>query len=412
VVNGPRVVVAILCVSACGAGHAGSAPASHQAARSPSAQSSRDTSRRPLVVSMDGKYVDSAPAPLGARHLLLAMGGFAFRGKEPFSTWMERSSNGGRTWQPTGWVPHNSTVASAQDSLDFVDRRDGWAFGPGLWWTTDGGKSWHSQHVDPAVDADHLVAVGHSAWLDLRRCRARRCTDRIESIAQPGAALRPIGGHPAGGTVDDLVRPTTTVAYAVTAEFRPGARRPGWTLSASGDSGQHWATRSLPCSTENEGQPTLAASTPTHLWLICQQEIGMMDDSSTVYRSSDGGRTWALKSATLDANAARIVQSLSSLIPTSDRDAWATSSNNQAQVYVLRTTDGGRHFSVVFGDERATDLGGFTVLSTTAAIVSGFQLTDAGRREVIYRTHDAGRTWRLSTLRAPRGVPTRRTAAP
>jgi hypothetical protein len=57
------------------------------------------------------------------------------------------------------------------------------------------------------------------------------------------------------------------------------------------------------------------------------------------------------------------------------------------------------------GDRRSTALSGFTALSSTKAIFSGYQLAAHGRREVTFRTTDAGGQWHRTVIPPPPGIP-------
>src|SRR6516162_2378937 len=66
-----------------------------------------------------------------------------------------RTADGGQHWSsvpaPSAPWPYRSSVPGpavstgpdAVSQIVFADQRDGWAFGPGLWATHDGGTHWH-----------------------------------------------------------------------------------------------------------------------------------------------------------------------------------------------------------------------------------------------------------------------------
>ena len=78
-----------------------------------------------------------------------------------------RTQDGGVHWKPitspvrtAGW-----TDGSGQHGVNqvfFVNDRDGWIYGQGLWSTQDGGETWH--HDGTGMYVDQLVVRNHAIW--------------------------------------------------------------------------------------------------------------------------------------------------------------------------------------------------------------------------------------------------------
>jgi hypothetical protein len=358
-----------------------------------------------LPPAMNGKYVPTAPAVLEGKHVLLAVGGFSFLGKEPFGSWFERSADGGRTWQP-GSVTRRLTGPSSMDDLVFVDARRGWA---GRWWTDDSGVTWR-RWLPAKFQVFAIEPAGSGAWADIAQCdviRTNQCgRDEIVTLARPGAAPRPLRMQPPLGAAPTLVHPDAVTGYQLTDQGRGHAGRT--VIEATRDAGATWQVHRTPCGPTGPSAGAnvdLATSGPSDLWLACQTTIAPDDFSSTIYRSHDAGIMWT--SATRKPGP----ENLGSLQPADADVAWALSITRSGSTSVLRTSDGGRTFTPVLRLSATQPLSanGITVLSAGSAIVSGYQLTNnGGRLEVVYRTDTSGRTWLRSVLPAPTGIPTTR----
>ncbi|HEY6275302.1 MAG TPA: hypothetical protein VIX86_03130, partial [Streptosporangiaceae bacterium] len=56
---------------------------------------------------------------------------------------LERTDSGGTSWRPVGAPPaHGPDGATGVSQVRFLNRSDGWAFGPQLWATHDSGRTW------------------------------------------------------------------------------------------------------------------------------------------------------------------------------------------------------------------------------------------------------------------------------
>jgi photosystem II stability/assembly factor-like uncharacterized protein len=348
---------------------------------------------------MNGKYVPTSPVILGGGQELLAMGGFSFGRKNPYESWFERSADGGRTWHasPASRSEHGP---STMDQLVFLDARRGWA---GHWWTGDAGAVWHRWL--PRGDYVNIAPSGSSAWADIADCRHETCDrDVVETVASPGASPRPLPAQPPF-TIQPytLVHPSADTGYVLSNGHR-GADR--MVVEASRDTGLTWQVHDTPCREPAAAGafPDLAATGPDDLWLVCQNTIEPDESLSTVYWSRDGGTSWTQQTAK------PIGENVGPLSPASGQVAWALSTRRDGSTSVLRTRNGGRSFTTVL-DSRMSGFGTdeMTVLSPTSVTLSGFEGTPIGARlELVYTTHDGGRTWQRSTLPAPAGIPTTR----
>jgi photosystem II stability/assembly factor-like uncharacterized protein len=87
---------------------------------------------------------------------------------------LRATNDGGRTWRalpaPTTAPPYRGDAGNTVHvgSIRFADVHDGWAFGPGLYATRDGGRTWSPDRRIGAVVA--LAPRGRSVWAISSTC--------------------------------------------------------------------------------------------------------------------------------------------------------------------------------------------------------------------------------------------------
>jgi hypothetical protein len=294
--------------------------------------------------------------------------------------------------------------------VTFVTPTEGWASGPDLYFTVNGGRTWRRQFPGPSTF--EVVGVeGTSAWIVGSRCPTRStCAETIYSSPYPGGPLTPIPSQPARRLgVVDLVRPTPSTAWALLSTDHGQL-----SLETTSDGGAHWTVRSLPCAGPSDELATrLAAGGPHSMWVTCQRNSGVMDAHASltvIYQSANAGRSWR-RVTPAGFNPAHQLYDFASLEVVSPTAAWATESSESATGTVLRSVDGGRTWQVVLDGSKYTAdvfwIGGLTARTARTAWVSVFIFL-AGRRLEVDRTTDGGRTWRTAILPRPTATPAKR----
>jgi photosystem II stability/assembly factor-like uncharacterized protein len=206
-----------------------------------------------------------------------------------------RTVDGGTTWKTLGSLsaPLTNEDPTGLTELRFADDLHGWAYGPALWATNDGGASWRAQALPNgrpvialAADAQVAYAVGSSCDFNqgLTDCRRGmtlwRTTPGAASWVQVSLRL-PIGiaaSLTLRGTVAYLAIPT------------PGSKAAD-AVFATVD-GLNWAARPDPCSAaDGEYLSSVAPVSDTQVALLCQGDIGFGYAHKVVWRSNDNART-------------------------------------------------------------------------------------------------------------------------
>jgi photosystem II stability/assembly factor-like uncharacterized protein len=203
---------------------------------------------------------------------------------------VRHTSDGGRTWSPAPAPPAalDTTGLSGVLDLHFADALDGWAYGPVLWATHDGGVEWQS--LDLGGDIVAMASGSGEVYALVKPCATDDC-------AAPGHLYRsPVGKNswtlvPGAfdGTSDNLVIEGNTV-FLLTGG-------PTSQLLAASD-GVTFSSLPIPCAQATPGDVvpflpgSLAASDPSDISVICLGGIGAGNQLKQAFISHDGGHTF------------------------------------------------------------------------------------------------------------------------
>jgi hypothetical protein len=291
-----------------------------------------------------------------------------------------RTSDGGRTWAPvpapdTQTFPGPRQDAAGISGLRFADADNGWAFGPDLWSTHDGGTTWARLTIPGLVAGTSVAALEtaggavHAVMLDGAGYRVASSPVGADDF-RLSAVRVPVGAGPVpsvqlvlSGAAGWLLENDRTVVGG--ARLVNGA----------------WATWQPPCA-DVVGPAFLAASSPTEVAAACDVGLWGNPAGDHLYVSHDGGSTF-VDSATLVPlqMAAQIAAASPSAIVVGGSDASGT--------VLVGTFDGGRTWDVVarLGAVEIADLG-FTTTAEGVVIV-----VPADGPASLLVTRDEGRTW-------------------
>jgi hypothetical protein len=208
------------------------------------------------------------------------------------------TSDGGTTWRQIGKIaapiPKIGLASSGITEIRFATAKAGWAFGPGLWRTADGGKTWkvtpipgHGKQVlSLAVSATAVYAIVSPCASGTGLCSSkplitwRIATSGRSWIRMPVSLRLNVAADVAadGGSVY-LVNPAVSTPHASQ-------------LFVSTDGGAHFASRHVPCTAQEED--TLIQAVPysaTKVGFLCDGNPGFGKAVKAVYLSSDNGKT-------------------------------------------------------------------------------------------------------------------------
>jgi hypothetical protein len=387
-----------------GAGHSSSTQPATSGALGTSQSSVSASSAVPVPPPVPGNFRPTSVTFIGTRTgwvigQALSPGHCASQ----FCTSVARTDNAGLTW--TG-VP--APMAGAADGatglsqIRFLDLNDGWAYGPELFSTHTGGKTW--THVDTGgLRVTALETVGNRVFALWASCTgsgpgyAASCTKfTLYSAPGSGGSWTPVGASTTGLTNGQA----SEAAELVLTGSRGYLLAPDGTLYAGPvDGSGPWArvsslVASCPVgSARTDGQPTgalLGAVNARDLILACASaSSGASPSVSTqqkfIYSSPDGGVTWRQMST---APTAGVAYSLAA--SPSESVMLAT---NQG-IDLLPTGEANWRAASLKGGGPA---GGFGYVGMTTAD-QGIALPADPSAGTVWFTFDGGQTWTPSQL--------------
>jgi hypothetical protein len=325
-----------------------------------------------------------------------------------YCTSLAGTSDYGASWYGVS-APLTGPPAGALgvSQLRFLDAHDGWAFGPQLWVTHDGGGHW-TQEQTYGLRVTDLETAGDRAFAVFATCTgtgpgyAADCTSfSLYSAPASGGQWQPVPGP-----VANLQAASGGQAAAASLVLTGGpGGGTGYLLSPSGAllsgplNGKPWSlvSRAAPCAPGapgTAGQPTgaLLAGDSGRLILACTSATSTAGDTQTktVTESTNGGVSWSGGGTAPPAGLAAAV-------------------SVQGQVVVLATDaglylsgNGGGSWRLTQGSPAGAAAGspGFSYVGMTSPADGVALPADPGLHEVFITT-DGGSTWRPRLISSP-----------
>jgi photosystem II stability/assembly factor-like uncharacterized protein len=315
------------------------------------------------------------------------------------------TTNHGGTWHgvvaPVTGAPAGPAGVS---QVRFYDTSDGWAFGPQLWATHDGGQHWTRIHTH-GLRVTALEAAGQRVFAVWGQCSgsgtdfAADCTASSLYSASPGsdqwAAVPGAGpGYSVSGTANSsalvlngsrgyLLTPDGTLLSG------PTGSAGGWQPATGTASPSATPASRAPCqpgAAQVSGQPSgalLAATTTSGLVLVCTSPATDATQAKTVYTSSDNGQTWQKAGpASAPGTATSVAGTVTGTI------VLATTAGLQV------STDGGVSWAAARG---ALPSGGFSYVGMTSA-AQGVAVPADVTQHAVWFTFDGGLSWHASAI--------------
>jgi hypothetical protein len=306
----------------------------------------------------------------------------------------------GRTWFGVSAPPAAAPDGAAGVSqLRFLNGNQGFAFGPGLWATQDGGAKWSRVRLPSGVRVTDLETLDGEVFAVWARCTgtgtdfAAHCTSfTLESAPASGGSWHAVSG--AAGLRSGGAASSATLVLAGGSTADPASATgyllaPDGTLRSGNLAGAAWATMSeVAC---RPGKPQAGTAQPSgalltsqsgRLYLLC---TGAGASGQVMHVSADGGRTW---------------QSL----PRAPRLGSATSLAAASSGVVVLASTGGIEISPDGGTNWQTAVapatgpsGGFRYVGMTDAEHGVAVPADVSLHQV-WITLNGGRSWHASTV--------------
>lgn len=342
--------------------------------------------RQPAISPVSASFIDADTGWLLALH----------PGCQPRDcSWlrMRKTTDGGRHWFAVPAPPARfeyqgrNIPASSVSQVLFGNSSDGWAFGPGLWATHNGGRTWqrlstHGQYVQ------QLATAGGRVLAMFTRCNPRNgpCRGfRVFSAAVGSDDWWPVPGAASRAAFGATLVVSGDRGYVMGSPvWTPGGK--AVLLTGPADASARWRPVAQPCGTWG-WSTALTVTRVTSLVVACGNQPGAGNQSKRAYRSADGGRTWhqlANPPVSGYVGAAALTPAGTIFL-----------SGMRSDVYI--SWDGGRRWHTSPSLDSADIGDGLSVAMTTGT--QDFVLQANYSLHQIWFTYDDGRTWTPVTIR-------------
>jgi photosystem II stability/assembly factor-like uncharacterized protein len=295
-----------------------------------------------------------------------------------------KTTDGGKTFTevgaPTSKLAPDAVSADTLLGTDtisdvrFVSANDGWAYGGGLWQTTDGGQQW-SRYDDPTAPIEGpvqqlAVASGHAWAIAFANKAGGTPTYQLYTATYPNGSWAP-ALKTVFGPAEPMLSVQGTTVTVIGTESSTG--KP--TGFATTD-GQRFTAlpADLPCASSSQKS---ISSTPQGLWVACPTFTGTLGGA---YFSPDFGKSWQVATSSLGVQARTVT------IGGVDRNSAIVAT--------------GSELSRINADGSTTAVATPSVPSSTTFAFIGFTTTDDGfaipvvdGTRQLWRTTDGGDHW-------------------
>ena len=315
------------------------------------------------------------------------------------------TTDGGRTWAALPALPGRvagpdgtpgCTLVGCVRQIRFATARVGYLFGPALFQTNDGGRSWRRVPGRPVEALEPSAGTVIRIVYDDTGCPGP-CNRAVQETTAGSAAWHTVLRLPASITVGSVAaqlgRQGTSVLYVLLyGHVAGGAGQAHTVILRSIDGGATWQRWADPCpgtGPDEHDTSSLAAAPGGFAAVLCPPRSGT--GTTFVRTSADNGSTWgpprAVPGGTGDYLSLIAAASAAHLVLATG----GFEGNGPVTYHLLASADGGRHWSVAVSGRAQLDP------RAPGAAFLGFEDATAGRwisdAHDIWTTQDAGQHW-------------------
>ncbi len=222
------------------------------------------------------------------------------------------TSDGGQTWRalpPPSAIVYHSDFADprAVQHLRFANEQRGWAYGPGLFMTQDGGLTWTDLTGVAGIMA--LDEAAGTLWAVQQVCPRSMppgqipCRYTVVRATTAGGDWQPTAAQPPwpphthfAGWPEEPVRLTALSAQAAWVYYLDDETM-RWQVMATRDGGATWQETTVPC--QNAADLLADALADGQMWVLCLVRVGKPMRPGALYVSADGGQMWTQRAASV-----------------------------------------------------------------------------------------------------------------
>lgn len=305
-------------------------------------------------------------------------------------TAVRHTTDGGRTWTATAAAPAaalspltKSDEVGGVRSIRFATTQDGWIFGPALYATHDGARTWHPVSLAGAVSS--LEAAAGRVYAIVIACPGGAASCGSGSAALWQATTRTDDWHKVMdlGTASSAAGASTLVLHGTSGwAVLPAGSADGPRLWSS-QGGKAWTQATDPCKHDQFSLGQVAA-TDSSVFLLCFGSGFTGNEEKQLLVSADGGRT--SRAAGTPPSSGTVAMLAAANSATLVMAAWSGASNLE------RSTNGGQAWTMAAsfpdGGQGFVDLG-FTT-TRQGIVIHGYPGRDV---DDLLVTRDGGASW-------------------
>jgi hypothetical protein len=299
----------------------------------------------------------------------------------PCKALLEKTTNGGKTWTavPAPAVElqprFSGTPATAVSSVWFENASDGWLSGPGLWATTNGGKTWQRDKL--AGEVTHLAASDGEAFA---------VTQPLTGGSNQAQLYESAVGSGKWSLVPKVAPVITLTAFGHSAWT--GVAPDLWTTT---NSGKTWSKLSFKCPAGYPSGSEVAAASVNDVAIACSNQGDPQPGFSykEVLVSTNGGRTFHAV-----ASAPPLVGEVYGLALPVSRPNVITLNVASGASYLDSTFNGGKSWAETIYRDGGLGFNDLAYVSSTTGYVVHFMGTPyIAYTDGLMKTVNAGKTW-------------------
>ena len=302
------------------------------------------------------------------------------------------TTDGGSSWsrRPALGLPTTCSDAPCVRHIRFADARVGYAFGPSLFITNDGGSHWSAQSTSPVFGLE--IAGGKVSRVVSKQDGCPGCSFLTQTSNVGSVVWRTAFSSDQPMTSAGLVRFGSRLAAPLFGNPAGGAGDAHTTVLLSKDGGSTWRSRQDPCSPPSsnalsESDATSLSFGPEGLLVaLCTNRLA--DPGGTAVRlSTDSGSTFG---------PARPTPSLAVKVAAVSHDTVVVEAAAAGRDVLLLTADGGRSWKQVAAQPQPDGSLGAGFLAFSTPRTGTWVGADA---TTVWRTSDGGATWTAHPFR-------------